>query len=54
VENSNEYQHWSSIIKSLLKEAEIARQKGQWEKARNLLFEARKITKDFQVDRNLQ
>jgi hypothetical protein len=52
MENSTEYKHWSLRIKILLKESEIAKQKGQWKKAQDLLFEARKITRDFHLNGN--
>jgi hypothetical protein len=52
VDDTKEYQHGSLLIKSLLKEAEIARQKGQWKRSQDLLFEVRKISKDFQIDEN--
>jgi hypothetical protein len=41
-----EYPQWRLRIKQLLSEANYAKEKGQWKKAQNLLFEARQITWD--------
>jgi hypothetical protein len=50
MDNSTEYQQWTLRVKVLLKEAGLARQKGQWKKAQDLLFEARKVTRNFQLN----
>jgi hypothetical protein len=52
MDNYTEYQRWSLRAKILFKEADLARQKGQWKKAQDLLFEARKVNKEFLLNRS--
>lgn len=43
------YEHWWMIVKVLLREAKYAREKGQTEKAHNLLLEALKTARGFHL-----
>jgi hypothetical protein len=43
----SEHQLWHMKIKQLLREAEYAKEKGQWGKAQRLLFEVTQISRNL-------
>jgi hypothetical protein len=51
INSSPEYQSWHLRVELLIKQAADAKEKGQWKKAQDLLFEARKIARVFQLNR---